>query len=192
MNYSAVANQLTSRITRTRSSLILVLRLTLLYSSHSSVLFRTHSQSHIATDGQSVSKSWCPAPSGAHDQIFITVWQLRSRFFFFFFVGRPLWREDGSFFCLCCWRLPAQCFSGPSPLVLTTVFYCLRFETSLSVASYDSQGHGGGIRPRLHTGKPLLYFIVSSYNSSKRTPRKTRVTCYQACAFIGSLPSNEL
>jgi hypothetical protein len=27
---------------------------------------------------QSVSMSWCRAPSGAHDQIFITVWQLRS------------------------------------------------------------------------------------------------------------------
>jgi hypothetical protein len=33
---------------------------------------------HIATDGQSVSKSWCQAPSGAQDHIFITVWQLRS------------------------------------------------------------------------------------------------------------------
>jgi hypothetical protein len=31
------------------------------------------------------------------------------------------------------------------------IFYCLRFETSLFVASYNSQGHGGGIRPRLHT-----------------------------------------
>jgi hypothetical protein len=30
--------------------------------------------------GQSVSKSWCRAPSGAHGQIFITVWQLRSCF----------------------------------------------------------------------------------------------------------------
>jgi hypothetical protein len=38
---------------------------------------RSRSQSHIATDGQSVSKSWCP-PSDAHDQIFIAVWQLRS------------------------------------------------------------------------------------------------------------------
>jgi hypothetical protein len=28
--------------------------------------------------GQSVSQSWCQAQSGAHDQIFITVWQLRS------------------------------------------------------------------------------------------------------------------
>jgi hypothetical protein len=32
-------------------------------------------------------------------------------------------------------------------------FYCLRLETSLFVASYDSQGRGGGIRPRLHTGR---------------------------------------
>jgi hypothetical protein len=37
-------------------------------------------QSHIAIDGQSINKSWCRAPSGAHDQIFITVWQLRSCF----------------------------------------------------------------------------------------------------------------
>jgi hypothetical protein len=35
---------------------------------------------HITTDGQSVSKSWYRAPSGAHEQIFITVWQLRSCF----------------------------------------------------------------------------------------------------------------
>jgi hypothetical protein len=36
-------------------------------------------------------------------------------------------------------------------LGLATIFYCLRFETSHFVASYDSQGHGGGIRPRPHT-----------------------------------------
>jgi hypothetical protein len=33
-------------------------------------LKQSQSQSHIATDGQSVSKSWCQAPSGTHDQIF--------------------------------------------------------------------------------------------------------------------------
>jgi hypothetical protein len=38
------------------------------------------SQSHIATDGQSISKSWYRAPSGAHDQIFISAWKLRSCF----------------------------------------------------------------------------------------------------------------
>jgi hypothetical protein len=34
------------------------------------------SKSHC--DWRSVSKSWCRAPSGAHGQIFITLWQLRS------------------------------------------------------------------------------------------------------------------
>jgi hypothetical protein len=37
--------------------------------------------------------------SGAHNQIFISVWQLRSCF-----VGRPLWWEDGSVFCICLWE----------------------------------------------------------------------------------------
>jgi hypothetical protein len=42
--------------------------------------------------------------------------------------------------------------SGPSPVELATIFYYgLRLETSIFVASYDSQGYGGGIRPRLHT-----------------------------------------
>jgi hypothetical protein len=43
------------------------------------------SQSRIAADGQSVSKSWCRAPSGAHDQYLL--------FFDSYgivFVGRPL------------------------------------------------------------------------------------------------------
>jgi hypothetical protein len=55
-------------------------------------------------------------------------------------------------FCICCWPSPTQSFSGPSPLGLVTISHCLRFETSLSVISYDSLGYGGGIRPRLHTG----------------------------------------
>jgi hypothetical protein len=57
-------------------------------SLYSSVLFcpctlnycQLQSQSHIATDGQSVSQSWYRAPPGAHDQIFIVVWHLRSCF----------------------------------------------------------------------------------------------------------------
>jgi hypothetical protein len=34
---------------------------------------------------------------------------------------------------------------------LVTIVYCLRFETSHFVASYDSEGYGGVIRPHLHT-----------------------------------------
>jgi hypothetical protein len=91
-------------------------------------------------------------PSGAYDQILIIVWQLRVSWF-----GCPFWREDGSVVYNCCWSSPAQPFSGPSPVALTTMFYCLRFETSLFVACYDSQGHDGGIRtPPPHRYAPSL------------------------------------
>jgi hypothetical protein len=46
---------------------------------------------------------------------------------------------------------------------LATISYSLRFETSLFVASYDSQGYGGGIRPRLHTGIWCLPSQSQSY-----------------------------
>jgi hypothetical protein len=39
-------------------------------SCHWHLKYWNLSQSHIATDSQSVSKSWCRAPSGTHDQIF--------------------------------------------------------------------------------------------------------------------------
>jgi hypothetical protein len=45
-------------------------------------------------------------------------------------VGRPVWREDVSVFCICYWHSPVQSFLGPSPFGLETIFYCLRFETS--------------------------------------------------------------
>jgi hypothetical protein len=74
-------------------------------------------------------------------------------------VGRSLWREVVSVVYNCCWSSPAQSFSGPSPVGLATIFYCPRFETSLFVASYDSQSYGWGIRPRLHTGL-VIYILV--------------------------------
>jgi hypothetical protein len=43
---------------------------------------------------------------------------------------------------------------------LATIFYCLTFETSLFVASYDSQGHGGSIQSRLNTGKLLFWVLI--------------------------------
>jgi hypothetical protein len=85
------------------------------------------------------------------------------------FVGHPLWRKDGSVFCICCWPLPAQSFSGPSPLGPATVFYCLRYETSVFVVSYDSQGHGGGIRPSLHTVVNCQLLVAYCYIASGRT-----------------------
>jgi hypothetical protein len=88
-------------------------------------------------------------PSGAYDQIFVTVWQLRSCFMW----GALSDEMTGLSFLyaagLCQRRLSLVRVLWDSQPYL---FYCLIFETSLFVASYDSQGHGGGIRPRLHTG----------------------------------------
>jgi hypothetical protein len=85
-------------------------------------------------------------PSGAYNQIYSTVRQ-----FLVCWCG-ALWREGGSVVYNFCWPSAAQSFSGTSPVRLATIFYCHIFETSLFVAFYDSQGCGGGIRPRLHTG----------------------------------------
>jgi hypothetical protein len=67
-------------------------------------------------------------PSGAYDQIFFPFGiRYASDSYVLDSVGRPLWREEGSLFCMCRWPLSAQSFSGPSPLGLATVLYCLRF-----------------------------------------------------------------
>jgi hypothetical protein len=90
---------------------------------------------------------------------------------------RPLWRENGSLLYNCFWALPEQSHLGRNPAELTALFYCLIWNApnlanqvpliisprnrvaqlyprafgSLSVASYESQGIGGGILTRIHT-----------------------------------------
>jgi hypothetical protein len=49
-------------------------------------------------------------PSGAYDQIFITVREL-----WVCWRGRSLWRKDGFVVYNCCWSSPSQSFSGPRP-----------------------------------------------------------------------------
>jgi hypothetical protein len=46
-------------------------------------------------------------------------------------VGHPLWREDGSVIYLynCFWTLPEQSLLGRSPAELTTIFYCLIWDS---------------------------------------------------------------
>jgi hypothetical protein len=74
-----------------------------------------------------------------------------------FCVGCPLWQADGFVFCISCWPLPAQSFSGPSPLVL-------QIWDSLFVASYDSQGHGEVFDPASTRGSPLCCLRSSLYS----------------------------
>jgi hypothetical protein len=126
----------------------------------------SQSQSHIATDGQSISKSWCRAPSGAHDQIFITVDSYSSTVTVLFLWGTLSDERRGLSFGYAAGPRQ-QSFSGPSPVGLVTILYCLIFETSLFVVSYDSQGHGGAVLPRLHTGGCGLSYIASARTAQK-------------------------
>jgi hypothetical protein len=105
-------------------------------------------------------------------------------------LGRSLWREDGSAVCNCYWPSPAQSFSGPSPVGLVVIFYCLRFETCLFVASYDSQGHGGGIRPRLHTGGSLEFMNELPFISATRPEYKSPCRAVN-CPILFCLLSRE-
>jgi hypothetical protein len=78
-------------------------------------------------------------PSGAYDQIFITVWQLRVCWF-----GAPsLTRGRVCRLQLLLVLASAIIFGSESR---RTRGYILLSQIR------DSQGHGGGIRPRLHTG----------------------------------------
>jgi hypothetical protein len=153
----------------------------------------TESESYVTTDGRPASLSWNKAP----------IWGLRPDLYYcltvagFVDLGRPLWREDGSFVYSCCWPSPTQSFSGPGPVGLVAISYCLRFETSLFVACYDSQGHGGGIRPRLHTGSWSTTLFCTTYIFSKWTHRKhvhclaMEAYCCPERASTGPLPNNE-
>jgi hypothetical protein len=105
------------------------------------LLYSVFCPSHIATDGQSVSLGVEP------HLVLMTRYLLLFDSCGLVFYGAPsLTRGRVRLLYM------LQSLSGPSPSVLATKFYCLRFEASLFVASYDSQGHGGSIRPRLHTG----------------------------------------
>jgi hypothetical protein len=47
--------------------------LCVIYQLNSTVFLYVESESHITTDDQSVSPSWCRGPSGSHDRILISV-----------------------------------------------------------------------------------------------------------------------
>jgi hypothetical protein len=68
------------------------------------------------------------------------------------YVGGPFWQKDGSAFCTYAAGSHQRSLSRVRvPWDSRPYFTVTRFETSHFVASYDSQGHGGGIRARLHT-----------------------------------------
>jgi hypothetical protein len=105
--------------------------------------------------------SWpvCPGikhSSGACNQILITVWQSQSCSLWALSLTRG-------------WVCPLHMLLFPAstvPLGSETTHHCLKFETSLFFASYESQGHGGGIQTCLHMGRLSTLVVASLYNLS--------------------------
>jgi hypothetical protein len=67
------------------------------------------------------------------------------------------------------------------PWISRPYFYCLSFDISNFVASYDSQGHGGGIRPPLHTGNSFLICIVGGGVQTGSTRHVGHLLAYCTC-----------
>jgi hypothetical protein len=85
--------------------------------------------------------------------IYFIVWQLRSCF-----CGAPSLTRELVCLLYKLLVLASAVFLGSESLGSHDHFYCLSFETALFVASYDSQGHGGGIRPHsAHRCKDHVY-----------------------------------
>jgi hypothetical protein len=157
----------------------------------------SQSQSYFTTDGQ---------PSSTHLRP-KTRFLLLSVSCGFVEVGRPLRRENGSVVYNCCWPSPSRSFSDPSPAILLPhirdspnlegqdpAFISPRNMvaqlyphalSSLSVASYDSQGYGGGIRTRLHTSDSLTMsrLVTSLYNFGTTVSSNSSIA---ACASVAS------
>jgi hypothetical protein len=133
----------------------------IVFSSQTPLRLTTaQSQSHIATDGQSVSKSWCRAPSGAHGQIFNTLWQLRSCFC----VAPSLTRGR---VCLLYMLLVLA-----SAVFLRSEYLCLRFQTSFCRLLRLAGSRWRYSTPPPH-GLTTARLVSSLYNALARTAYKT-------------------
>jgi hypothetical protein len=104
--------------------------------------------------------------SGAYDQIFIAVRQLRVSW-----CEALSLQEDGSVIYSCCWSSPALSFSGQSPVGLVTMFYPLRFETFLFVSQYDSQGYSRYIRPASTRGTSSFEIRLPDNHIARPRPK---------------------
>jgi hypothetical protein len=141
---------------------------------------QSQSQSYLTTDGQSASLSWCQATIRVRDQFLflleIFLRQLQGCYFvapsltrgrvcnlFLLLVlasAVPLWSESHGTqdHILLSQFLRLPNLEGQAPVFISprnkVAQLYPRALDSLSVASYDSQGCGGGILTRIHTGKP--------------------------------------
>jgi hypothetical protein len=164
------------------------------YSKHNSILCcscqsesesESESESYVTTDGQPASLSWNKA----------TIWGLRPDFYYLcdsyglVLVGRPLWREVGSVFCMCFWPLPAQSFSGPSPWDLRPYFTVSDLRLLFSSLPMTRRGTVEVFDPA-STRVCSCQLRNSSYNHFARTTQKTQPLYCWECVFTAPLHSN--
>jgi hypothetical protein len=101
------------------------------------------SESSVTTDGQSASLSWNKVP----------ICGLRPDFYYYQTLADLLMLGSLSLTRGQVCRLQLLLVLAGAVILmsesvgLATIFYCLRFETSLFVASYDSQSYSGDIQP---------------------------------------------
>jgi hypothetical protein len=109
-------------------------------------IWRFRSRSYFKTDGQSVCLG-VGHPFGAHDQILLFPFFCR-KIALLLVLGRLLWREDRSVICsaICQWSESRTTYNH-------TLLSHLRLLSSLSMASYDSQGLRWKYSYRLNTVK---------------------------------------
>jgi hypothetical protein len=112
--------------------------------------------------------------SGAYTQSFITVRQLRASW-----CGALSLTSERVCRLQLLLALASPVILGSSPMILVSIFRCLRYKTSLFVASYDSQSHGGGAGPHFYTGfnncTASPHYIASAW-----TPQKS---LFHYCVF---------
>jgi hypothetical protein len=105
-------------------------------------------------------------------------------------VGRPLWREDRSVFCICCWPLPAQSFSGPSPVSDLRLPFSSPPTTrrvTVKVFEHTSTRVTALVNTsQCHTATNSFRYNGFSYNSPTRTWWKTPSLSVvkNACLFV--------
>jgi hypothetical protein len=155
------------------------------------------SQSSFTTGGlPPISSSWRQAPGDSRPVIFIFQlnicgysscvtssltrgWVCRSQLLLILasaVILRFEPRDSWSHFTVSDSRLPQP--GGPGPRIYIPQEQGGSFippgTLLLFIASYDSPGYGGGIRPRLHTGLNCQLLLVSRYVASGLTTAQTR------------------
>jgi hypothetical protein len=154
---------------------------------------KSQSQSYIATAGRSISKSWCRAPSGTHDQIFIVVWQLRSCF-----CGAPSLTRGRVCLLYMLLVLASAVFLGSESLgsrdhILLSQFwdfpFCRRRYSTptphgsecVSIGPHPSTGHGAD-----HIEDTFLYPFCCCLRVF-RTPPRRGPTCHNTYMCVLSI-----